>query len=378
MTSCLSVVDAVGTAAMGKGVLAKKRQQVESLAAKSFDRRAYDTDDQERNRLIMQAKSIRIPGVTIDRFLAKGSVGVVFLGVLDATKELVVVKMVDSNTIRTMQAQLRKLSMGAYMLSFLNTSTTSAYNDFKAHVEAETNLAHEAQVHAEYYALMAKQSFVRIPRVHTACCQPHTLVSEYLTHVKPVYEFEAGSLPPDIVKTIGDKLYQGFYFGMHSLMLHADITPGNVLINDKGEVALIDFGCLKKLTPHEHAEILRLRSLSLLPLDEFRKHAHEFFVGSSRPSEADVQVAWSQIHSSMSEFSREEERTAGDRFGDTWFEKNNSMPPIDTLLRIQLRPSFTMLLRSIFGISAIFHHIGYTSTPPLIDEHIGAHSTQRV
>jgi len=50
--------------------------------------------------------------------------------------------------------------------------------------------------------------------------------------------------------SIGQRLWDFYNFQIHTLQkMHADPHPGNILITEKGEVAVLDFGCTKSIPP---------------------------------------------------------------------------------------------------------------------------------
>jgi len=48
---------------------------------------------------------------------------------------------------------------------------------------------------------------------------------------------------------IGSRLVELYYSQVHRLKaLHADHHPGNYLFQDDGQIGLVDFGCVKRIT----------------------------------------------------------------------------------------------------------------------------------
>lgn len=67
-------------------------------------------------------------------------------------------------------------------------------------------------------------------------------------------EFIATNPSQEIRNKIGQALWNFYDYQIHVLkMLHADAHPGNYLFNANGEVAIIDFGCVKVI-PHDFYE----------------------------------------------------------------------------------------------------------------------------
>lgn len=67
-------------------------------------------------------------------------------------------------------------------------------------------------------------------------------------------EFTKERHSQEMLNKIGQSLWDFYMYQMHELkQVHADPHPGNFLISDKGELMVIDFGCIKEI-PHEFYE----------------------------------------------------------------------------------------------------------------------------
>lgn len=67
-------------------------------------------------------------------------------------------------------------------------------------------------------------------------------------------EFTKERHSQEMLNKIGQSLCDFYMYQMHELkQVHADPHPGNFLISDKGELMVIDFGCIKEI-PHEFYE----------------------------------------------------------------------------------------------------------------------------
>lgn len=67
---------------------------------------------------------------------------------------------------------------------------------------------------------------------------------------------------------LGRRLWELFFFQVfRARVLHADPHPGNYLFSPNGGIGLVDFGCIKEITP-DLVKILRCFFEPLRPLDE--------------------------------------------------------------------------------------------------------------
>ena len=88
---------------------------------------------------------------------------------------------------------------------------------------------------------------VRFPKYFDDISTSKLLVMEWL-HGKHLDEYFDESISQSLRDSIGQKLWDFYHFQMHSLRwIHADPHPGNFLIDDKGDLNVIDFGCMKKV-----------------------------------------------------------------------------------------------------------------------------------
>src|SRR5262249_6658029 len=52
-----------------------------------------------------------------------------------------------------------------------------------------------------------------------------------------------------VLDRIGSQLFELYHYQIQSVgVLHADHQPGNYLFEENGEIGLVDFGCVKRLT----------------------------------------------------------------------------------------------------------------------------------
>ncbi len=64
----------------------------------------------------------------------------------------------------------------------------------------------------------------------------------------PLKEWVEGNPSQEDRNKVGQTLWNFYHHQMHSIrMFHADPHPGNFLVNDKAELGIIDFGCIKKI-----------------------------------------------------------------------------------------------------------------------------------
>ena len=148
----------------------------------------------------------------------------------------------------------------------------SAIDEIEREVTAETDYAREAD-HLEFFHTgLAPLPFVSVPRVFRAYSSDRVLTMSLLAG-ESIADFLAQRPSQATRDALGAHLFTLFYFQLLRLgAFHADPHWGNYLFRRDASVGLIDFGCVKRLTP---AFVADLRGLFLYPGDrrspEFRR-----------------------------------------------------------------------------------------------------------
>ncbi|MFH2067462.1 MAG: AarF/ABC1/UbiB kinase family protein [Pseudomonadota bacterium] len=117
-------------------------------------------------------------------------------------------------------------------------------DEFIKGFQQELDFLKEASIQERFYKRSRESVFWRVPRVYTAT--PHIIEMEYIPGAQNVMK---------VLKNIPRKQYKSFTRDIASRLLytvllhmimyrefHGDLHPGNVLVNDLGEIFLIDWG----------------------------------------------------------------------------------------------------------------------------------------
>lgn len=97
---------------------------------------------------------------------------------------------------------------------------------------------------------------VRAPRVYEAHSTAKVLTLEYVEGVKvtlapATHGLDPYELAPRMLRALLKMIFQDGYF-------HGDLHPGNILIQASGQIVLIDFGLVGRLTPRQREHTLDL------------------------------------------------------------------------------------------------------------------------
>lgn len=100
---------------------------------------------------------------------------------------------------------------------------------------------------------------------------------------------------PDFIVQVTEKMLSAVSFIHQSGMLHRDISPDNILIDEHGEPILIDFGAAREQAAHKSAALLTLRVIK----DGYSPH--EFYVrGAEQGPSSDLYVLAATLYHAIS------------------------------------------------------------------------------
>ncbi|MGB1311573.1 MAG: ABC1 kinase family protein [Leucothrix sp.] len=89
---------------------------------------------------------------------------------------------------------------------------------------------------------------VTVPRIYSNYCSERVLTIEFCQG-KHLDDWLAGNPSQALRNQVAQRLYDLFVHSVLNLRrMHADPNPGNYLFQENGEIALIDFGCVKQLS----------------------------------------------------------------------------------------------------------------------------------
>jgi predicted unusual protein kinase regulating ubiquinone biosynthesis (AarF/ABC1/UbiB family) len=96
---------------------------------------------------------------------------------------------------------------------------------------------------------LARFQFLTIPNVHWDLTTDRVLTMSFLQGTT-IRDFLARKPSQAVRNLIGFRLLQIYQYQLHFVhAIHADPHPGNYLFQDDGSIGLVDFGCVKRLSP---------------------------------------------------------------------------------------------------------------------------------
>jgi ubiquinone biosynthesis protein len=191
--------------------------------------------------------------------IAAGSVTHVYRAQRADTGAPVVVKVLRPGVEAQFGADLMLMRAGAAMVARLpllrSVPVTDATRLLTGAIAAHLDLVAEAEHHARVAQQFAGVDGVLVPRLETDLCTPRALVMEYVEAHRIDDPRLDGALARDAVLKVLRCLYAMLF--EHGLV-HCDLHPGNMLITESGNVVLLDFGYVARLTALEQHAFAKL------------------------------------------------------------------------------------------------------------------------
>ncbi|WP_421762603.1 ABC1 kinase family protein [Ekhidna sp.] len=234
--------------------------------------------------------------------------------------------------------------------------------------EVEGKLLEEAD-----YALELKQSMnfaekcdkmdgVFFPNYYPNLSAPQILTMSWLEG-EPIGAWMKKEQSREKRDRLGQILWNFYMFQMHELrMMHADPHPGNFIIDEKNDLGVIDFGCIKHIPDDFYEAYFELASYDVLNNPE---RVNELFkeLEIIRPtdSEKDVKIVTAMFTDLIKLLSRPFNEGVFDFSDDSYFAeiymKGEAISKDPEMNRLQARGSrhFIYFNRTFFGLYNILH-----------------------
>jgi len=127
------------------------------------------------------------------------------------------------------------------------------YKQVRIMINEELDYCHEATAMQKIAANLEQNKNVIIPHVHSKFCSSKVLVTEYckgqkITNQDLYINLNADDISNHLMEAYCKMLLVDGYY-------HADPHPGNILVNESGEIVLLDFGAIGILSDVTRKEI---------------------------------------------------------------------------------------------------------------------------
>ncbi len=136
------------------------------------------------------------------------------------------------------------------------------YDEFIQEVEQrmmeETDYSLELKRSVELSSKCSHIKNIVFPQYYAQFSSPKILAMDWLEG-KPLGEFTKHVLPEGVGNKLGQAMWDFYQFQMHTLRaVHADPHPGNFIITPDDKLGIIDFGCVKEISPAFYSTYFQL------------------------------------------------------------------------------------------------------------------------
>jgi predicted unusual protein kinase regulating ubiquinone biosynthesis (AarF/ABC1/UbiB family) len=193
--------------------------------------------------------------------MAGGSLAQVYEATYEGENVVVKVRRPDiKDLIETDLRVLRRLLPVAIVFApeQYHFSLRNMADDFERIIQEELDFEREARMMEEIRTNFADDSTVKIPRVYTELSSERVLTMERVDGIKitDVDELErAGFDPTEIAYNVANAY---FAMGLEHGVFHGDPHPGNLAVNEDGQIVFYDFGMSGRFTPEMQDTVIDL------------------------------------------------------------------------------------------------------------------------
>ncbi len=133
------------------------------------------------------------------------------------------------------------------MFNIRKEGSESYFKEVEDKLHEETNYDLELSRSEQIAEECAHLENIKFPKYYPEFSCEKIITMDWL-HGKHFSEFNKTKHPQKTLNKIGQTLWDFYMYQMHVLkQVHADPHPGNFLISEKGELMVIDFGCVKEI-----------------------------------------------------------------------------------------------------------------------------------
>ena len=150
-----------------------------------------------------------------------------------------------AESISTDLALVKPIAMK--MFNIRGKDSDRYFKEVEDKLTEETNYTLELEQSEEIVKACAHIPNLKFPHYYKEYSSERILTMSWMEGIH-LSEYTNGNANQDTSNKLGQALWDFYMFQIHKLKkVHADPHPGNFLVNDKGELIVIDFGCMKSI-----------------------------------------------------------------------------------------------------------------------------------
>ena len=152
---------------------------------------------------------------------------------------------------------LRMFNMGA-------RESEKYFKEIEEKLKEETDYIHELDMSVSITSKASHIPNLRFPHYYPEYSSERILTMDWMNGV-PLGAFFNDEFDANVAQALGQSLWDFYMFQIHGLKaVHADPHPGNFMVNQKGELIVIDFGCIKEIPDQFYTPYFELADASAM------------------------------------------------------------------------------------------------------------------
>lgn len=152
---------------------------------------------------------------------------------------------------------LRMFNMGA-------KESEKYFKEIEEKLKEETDYLHELDMSVSITSQASHIPNLRFPNYYAEYSSKRILTMDWMDGI-PLGAFVVSDFDDTIAQSLGQSLWDFYMFQIHGLKaVHADPHPGNFLVNQNGELIVIDFGCIKEIPNQFYIPYFELANASAM------------------------------------------------------------------------------------------------------------------
>lgn len=138
------------------------------------------------------------------------------------------------------------------------------FKEIEEKLKEETDYLHELDMSVSITSQASHIPNLRFPNYYAEYSSKRILTMDWMDGI-PLGAFVVSDFDATIAQSLGQSLWDFYMFQIHGLKaVHADPHPGNFLVNQNGELIVIDFGCIKEIPNQFYIPYFELANVSAM------------------------------------------------------------------------------------------------------------------
>jgi len=217
-------------------------------------------------------------------------------------------------------AMVKPIAMS--MFNIKGKDSNKYFKEVENKLIEETNYVLEMKQSKEIALACSHISNLFFPKYYEEYSSERIITMDYMEG-EHLSEFTAYNTDQEKSNTLGQALWDFYMFQIHNLKkVHADPHPGNFLVNEKGELIALDFGCMKTIPMEFYTPYFELaKPENINNKDYFVKKLYELEILREDDSDQELTFFTAMFHEMLSLFTQPFHQESFDFSDAGFFEK---------------------------------------------------------